>query len=87
MLPAVVVISLISESGQIITAVIVSGRGRGRHRRGSAHESQQQIDRMTVAAVDPLQRPGGHPRVRGILMAAAADPGVGFLRDADRLAG
>jgi phospholipid/cholesterol/gamma-HCH transport system permease protein len=56
MLPAVVVISLIRESGPIITALIVSGRvGAGIGAELGSMKVSQQIDAMEAAAVDPYK--------------------------------
>jgi len=56
MLPAVVVISLIRESGPIITALIVSGRvGAGIGAELGSMKVSEQIDAMTAAAVDPYK--------------------------------
>src|SRR5260221_2610316 len=56
MLPAVVVISLIRESGPIITALIVSGRvGAGIGAELGSMKVGQQIDAMEAAAVDPYK--------------------------------
>src|SRR5260221_10189922 len=56
MLPAVVVMSLIRESGPIITALIVSGRvGAGIGAELGSMKVTEQIDAMTAAAVDPYK--------------------------------
>jgi phospholipid/cholesterol/gamma-HCH transport system permease protein len=56
MLPAVVMISLIRESGPIITALIVSGRvGAGIGAELGSMKVGQQIDAMEAGAVDPYK--------------------------------
>lgn len=56
MLPTVVVMSLIRESGPIITALIVSGRvGAGIGAELGSMKVSEQIDAMEAAAVDPYK--------------------------------
>src|SRR5947208_8905177 len=56
MLPAVVVMSLIRETGPIITALIVSGRvGAGIGAELGSMKVSEQIDAMEAAAVDPYK--------------------------------
>jgi phospholipid/cholesterol/gamma-HCH transport system permease protein len=56
MLPAVIVFSLIKESGPVITALIVSGRvGAGIGAELGSMRVTEQIDAMEVSAVDPYK--------------------------------
>ena len=56
MLPAVIVFSLIKESGPIITALVVSGRvGAGIGAELGSMKVSEQIDAMEVSAVDPYK--------------------------------
>src|SRR5260370_37087963 len=56
MLPAVIVFSLIKESGPIITALVVSGRvGAGIGAELGSMKVTEQIDAMEVSAVDPYK--------------------------------
>ena len=55
-LPAVIVISIIKESGPIITALVVSGRvGAGIGAELSAMKVTEQIDAIEASAVDPYK--------------------------------
>lgn len=56
LLPAVIVISIIKESGPIITALVVSGRvGAGIGAELGAMNVTEQIDAIEVSAVDPYK--------------------------------
>src|SRR5579862_9698883 len=56
MLPAVIIFSIIKESGPIITALIVSGRvGAGIGAELGSMKVTEQIDAMEVSAVDPYK--------------------------------
>lgn len=56
LLPAVIVISMIKESGPIITALMVSGRvGAGIGAELGAMKVSEQIDAIEVSAVDPYK--------------------------------
>jgi phospholipid/cholesterol/gamma-HCH transport system permease protein len=56
MLPAVIIFSLIKESGPIITALVVSGRvGAGIGAELGSMRVTEQIDAMEVSAVDPFK--------------------------------
>ena len=56
MLPAVIIFSLIKESGPIITALVVSGRvGAGIGAELGSMKVTEQIDAMEVSAVDPFR--------------------------------
>src|SRR4029453_4273170 len=56
LLPAVVVMSIIRESGPIITALIVSGRvGAGIGAELASMKVSEQINAMEAAAVDPYK--------------------------------
>ena len=56
MLPAVIIFSLIKESGPIITALVVSGRvGAGIGAELGSMKVTEQIDAMEVSAVDPYK--------------------------------
>src|SRR6202049_2951035 len=56
MLPAVLIFSLIKESGPIITALVVSGRvGAGIGAELGSMRVTEQIDAMEVSAVDPYR--------------------------------
>jgi phospholipid/cholesterol/gamma-HCH transport system permease protein len=56
LLPAVLIISIITESGPIITGLIVSGRvGAGIGAELSAMKVTEQIDAMEASAVDPYK--------------------------------
>ena len=56
MLPAVIIFSLIKESGPIITALVVSGRvGAGIGAELGSMRVTEQIDAMEVSAVDPYK--------------------------------
>ncbi len=56
MLPAVIVFSIIKESGPVITALIVSGRvGAGIGAELGSMRVTEQIDAMEVSAVDPYK--------------------------------
>jgi phospholipid/cholesterol/gamma-HCH transport system permease protein len=56
MLPAVIVFSLLKESGPVITALIVSGRvGAGIGAELGSMRVTEQIDAMEVSAVDPYK--------------------------------
>lgn len=56
LLPAVIVISIIKESGPIITALVVSGRvGAGIGAELGAMKVSEQIDAIEVSAVDPYK--------------------------------
>lgn len=56
LLPAVIVFSLIKESGPIITALVVSGRvGAGIGAELASMRVTEQIDAMEVSAVDPYK--------------------------------
>jgi phospholipid/cholesterol/gamma-HCH transport system permease protein len=56
LLPAVIVFSLVKETGPIITALVVSGRvGAGIGAELGSMRVTEQIDAMTVSAVDPFK--------------------------------
>src|SRR5713226_8510382 len=56
MLPAVIVFSIIKESGPVITALVVSGRvGAGIGAELGSMKVSEQIDAMEVSAVDPYK--------------------------------
>ena len=56
MLPAVIIFSLVKESGPIITALVVSGRvGAGIGAELGSMKVTEQIDAMEVSAVDPYK--------------------------------
>ncbi len=56
MLPAVIIFSIIKESGPIITALVVSGRvGAGIGAELGSMKVTEQIDAMEVSAVDPYK--------------------------------
>jgi phospholipid/cholesterol/gamma-HCH transport system permease protein len=56
MLPAVIIFSLVKESGPIITALVVSGRvGAGIGAELGSMKVTEQIDAMEVSAVDPFK--------------------------------
>lgn len=56
LLPAVIVISIIKESGPIITALVVSGRtGAGIGAELGAMKVTEQIDALEASAVDPFK--------------------------------
>ena len=55
MLPAVIVFSIVKESGPVITALVVSGRvGAGIGAELGAMKVSEQIDAMEASAVDPM---------------------------------
>ena len=69
MLPAVIVFSVLKESGPIITGLVVSGRvGAGIGAELGAMKVTEQIDAMEASGVDPFRflvgdaRPGLHSR-------------------------
>jgi hypothetical protein len=79
LLPALLVVSIIKESGPIITGLIVSGRvAAGIGAELGAMKVSEQIDAMEASAVDPPQVPGSDtdPSLRA--NAAAAHTRRGF---------
>ena len=80
-LPAVIVFSIIKESGPIITGLIVSGRvGAGIGAQLGSMKVTEQIDAMEASAVDPYKFLVATRVLACILYAASTDSRLGFLR-------
>lgn len=55
MLPTVIILAIVKESGPIVTALVVSGRaGAGIGAELGSMRVTEQIDAMEVCAVDPV---------------------------------
>ena len=81
MLPAVIVFSLIKESGPVITALIVSGRvGAGIGAELGSMRVTEQIDAMEVSAVNPYKFLASTRVLACLLHASLADAGRGRFR-------
>jgi phospholipid/cholesterol/gamma-HCH transport system permease protein len=86
LLPAVIVFSLLKETGPVITGLVVAGRvGAGIGAELGSMKVTEQIDAMEASAVDPFRFLVGTRVIACFYDAAFANTGRGLLRHRDGL--